>query len=98
MADINPFTPIIDIILFKLYASTWILISVNTLCLRVIKKCDVPIHILMVPYGCSRVCFLSTGRNYKDTHSKKPENYFLGLLTIMGDEMDTPYYGVNAPK
>ena len=23
-------------------------------------------------------------RNYKDTHRNKPENYFLGLLTIMG--------------
>jgi hypothetical protein len=22
--------------------------------------------------------------NYKDTHRNKPENYFLGLLTIMG--------------
>jgi hypothetical protein len=23
-------------------------------------------------------------RNYKDTHRNKPENYFLGWLTIMG--------------
>jgi hypothetical protein len=61
MADINPITPIIDIILFRLYASIWILISVNTLCLRVIKKCDAPIHILMVPNGRSTVCSLSTG-------------------------------------
>jgi hypothetical protein len=27
---------------------------------------------------------IKTPRNYKDTHRNKPENYFLGWLTIMG--------------
>jgi hypothetical protein len=40
--------------------------------------------------------------NYQDTHRKYVAAYIkkLGLRfsVIVGDEMDTPYYGVNAPK
>jgi signal transduction histidine kinase len=47
---------------FRLYASTWKLISVRTFRSLRINKCDAPIHAFSVPKQCSTVCLCLLGR------------------------------------